>query len=215
MKKINELYQAISKQHPESGSIHWTCRTWNLLIWQAIYVVVGVAQSASIVPSLENFGLHIKEYEVKGYSFSNQPLFTADQDEVIAFAGKQIQQFIHVLYEAFNQQYVFKRKLADKLCADCLNAALHYHNSLVTRYHQEEIETLAYKWLSACQLPIQASTITLPALNKLTQLSFGFNRQTCCQEFRIEKGILCDNCPKRTVTQRIQCMIEGVEYVKS
>lgn len=207
VQKIDALYQALAMKHPESGTIHWICRTWNLLIWQAIYITVGLAQSAQLVPSLKNFGLYIEGSEVKGYSFFDAPLFSSDGDELIQYAGNQIYQFIQILYRAFNEKQILKPKLADKLCADCVNAALLYHNGLVTKYSQEKVEDLSFKWLSACRLPILPSTIALPSINKMTQSKFGFNRQTCCQEFRVEKGVLCDSCPKRSMDKRIQCMI--------
>ena len=66
------LYQYWRQQHPEATHAYWWVRSWNMLIWQPVYLSVIGVHSAGIAISLAGFSQHCQRGIVAGFTLQPQ-----------------------------------------------------------------------------------------------------------------------------------------------
>ncbi|WP_274571207.1 siderophore ferric iron reductase [Neisseria leonii] len=201
---IKQLYEHLQQQHPEGGKIFWSCRTWALLIWQPIYLTVLSVQLLGKAVSLNRFGIITDRSGVAAYSLSPRAVYTGKPSHLVLFAGRQIKATGDHIYTCLREITPFNMKLAAKLQTDCLVSALLFQNTHYTQNSKNELDRLIAEWLAAAGLPDCQATFYL----NQTRRTFGFNRQACCQEFRLTSGSLCDACPRLPLSERVYRMTQ-------
>lgn len=214
---IKRLYNHLQQRYPEGGKAFWSCRTWALLIWQPIYIAVLSVQLLNKAISLEKFGLIVEQADIVAYSLSPRAIYSGKQAHLINFSGQQIKKLSSYIYSSLSEIIPFNIKLANKLQTDCIVSALLFQNTQYAHCNKFEMDKLIAIWLSATGLPDCQGTFCLDAPGKFIGQNFGFNRQACCQEFRLESGKLCDVCPRLPLSERIEriTQTERIHYAKS
>lgn len=202
---IAKIYDYLQNTFPQAGKIYWSTVTWETLIWQPIYLSVLSVHFLAKAVCLENFALRIGTDSIKGYVLGKYPIFEAKEEELISFSGEQINSLCNMIYNSLVKVSPFSFKIAQKLQSDRIAFALSFYNKRSYLLKQQEMDIYINKWLSASSLPTKTSyTFKLNGRNPYK--NFEINRQSCCQDFRVNGGEYCDNCLLIPIERRIELL---------
>jgi len=191
--------------HPEAGRHYWAARCWTLLVWQPIYLQVLAVQLDGQSPELEGIAQGMQQGFVAGFCLpAHQPLH-ADAQRLLRHAGQQIRQFCEQTHAACGALLGLHPKLAQRLAADCVMAAL-LHAQRTDGCGNLQLCRRADAWLDACGMQGASGLLAVQLTDGGTRL--GLQRKACCQHFRRADGELCDSCPKLPLAERTRRLRE-------
>lgn len=191
--------------HPKAGRHYWAARCWTLLVWQPIYLQVLAVQLDGQSPELEGIAQGMQQGFVAGFCLpAHQPLH-ADAQRLLRHAGQQIRQFCEQTHAACGALLGLHPKLAQRLAADCVMAAL-LHTQRTDGYGNLLLCRRADAWLDACGMQGASGLLAVQLTDGGTRL--GLQRKACCQHFRRADGELCDSCPKLPLAERTRRLRE-------
>ena len=191
---VRQLVAHWQQAHPEAGPHYWGSRSWTLLVWQPLYLAVLAAHLAGCLPRLSGMAQQLRGGFVAGFSLPESGLQHGGEAELIASAGAQLQALCQPLFDLVNQQVKLHPKMAGRLQADCLLAALLHAQRCDARYDNARLLVLVPQWLAALDLP--GASALMPVRLDDGQERLALNRKVCCQHFRRCDGELCSTCPK-------------------
>jgi siderophore ferric iron reductase len=198
---IAALYDHWRLAHPEAGVHYWSARSWTLLVWQPIYLSLLGVHLAERAPCLAQMGQSIKDGYVAGFCLPEHCPRRAAQAQLVEFAAEQLrEQLAHQLAE-FQSVAVIKTKMAHRLAADYVLAALLLIQRQ-QRFCNTQTHALEDRWLSALDLKGDSTLIDVHLDDGRERLALG--RKVCCQHFRRADGVLCSTCPKIREAERIE-----------
>lgn len=203
---IGQLLQHLRTQHPEAGPHYWGCRSWGLLLWQPAYATVLGVELAGALPDWTTMQQRLLPGMVAGFSLPAQLLRHGLAASLRQAAAAQLSAIAATVLPQLAAQQPLHAKLAGRLLADCVVAALLLLQRLQPARDNAAIEQLTGQWLSALGLP-QASGVWPVALENGGE-RLALARRACCQHFRRCDGALCSTCPKLQVTARVALLRE-------
>ncbi|TBU90894.1 siderophore ferric iron reductase [Phytopseudomonas dryadis] len=198
--RIAALYRHWQFACPEAGVHYWTARTWTLLIWQPIYLSLLGVHLAGRLPSLQGMGQSVCEGVVSGFCLPEHAPRRAHEDALIGLAAEQLRQLLERQLLEFDAVVAIHHKLARRLQADYVLAAL----LLIQRQRaldNARLHELEQRWLTALGLQGGSSLIEVRLDDGRARLALG--RKVCCQHFRRADGQLCSTCPKLKQDERM------------
>ncbi|MBV8045747.1 MAG: siderophore ferric iron reductase [Paludibacterium sp.] len=187
--------------HPEAGPLYWASRSWTMLIWQPLYLLVWATHRCKAVPRLAGMAQRVDGGRVSGFVLgAHHPLDEARLDARIMAAGVEARALCPQLLADLGLQIRLHPKMAGRLQADCLLAALLAVARSRPEWTPEYVCGLAGDWLAAAGLAGQSGLCRfgLPGGG----LGLGLERRVCCQHFRRADGVLCSSCPRWTAPER-------------
>ncbi|AGA85242.1 siderophore ferric iron reductase [Stutzerimonas stutzeri] len=185
--------------HPAAGRHYWAARCWTLLVWQPIYLQVLAVQLDGQAPCLDGMAQGVEQGFVAGFCLpAHQPL-RADSPRLLRHAGQQIRHFCEQAHAACGTLLGLHPKLAQRLAADCVMAAL-LHTLRTDGCGNLQLCRCADAWLDACAMRGASGLLAVQLEDGGTRL--GLQRKACCQHFRRADGELCDSCPKLPLAER-------------
>lgn len=202
---LSLLHERLAQAHPEGGKIYWSTTAWRILNWNPILFSVMAVHSLGKAVCLQGSGLWVTQDSIEGSALEDHPVFSGQEDELIHYAGQQIQMLMGTLHTAATQSFALPIKLAQKLTTDALVECLIMQNQLAQpalALRQDPLQTRLDKWLNAAGLPLITGTLLLP------NGQLGLNRQVCCQYYRIQAGGECPDCTRIPMPQRLVMMAE-------
>ena len=201
------LYQYWRQQHPEATHGYWWVRSWNMLIWQPVYLSVIGVHSAGIAISLVGFSQHCQRGIVAGFTLQPQRSDSQATADAIQRSGAELAAFYQDMLAQLAQVITLRPVLARRLLADTLLSAL------LLCYRQASLMTVPQLlhwrqlWLDALGIenaaPFYIDTHTRqPA----------FKRRACCMHYLRADGDCCDNCPRRASQRRKHSETDTAAY---
>ena len=185
--------------HPQAGRHYWAARCWTLLVWQPIYLQVLAVQLGGQSPWLDGMAQGMQQGFVVGFCLpAHQPL-QADAQRLLRHAGAQIRLFCEQAQAVSVPLLGLHPKLAQRLAADCLMAAL-LHSQQTDGCGSLQLCRRADAWLDACAMRGASGLLAVRLAAGGTRL--GLQRKACCQHFRRADGKPCDSCPKLPLAER-------------
>jgi len=191
--------------HPEAGRHYWAARCWTLLVWQPIYLQVMAVQLDDQSPELEGIAQGMQQGFVAGFCLPDHQLLRADAQHLLRHAGQQIRQFCAQAHAACGALLGLHPKLAQRLAADCVMAAL-LHTQRTDGCGNLQLCRRADAWLDACAMRGASGLLAVQLEDGGSRL--GLQRKACCQHFRRADGELCDSCPKLPLAERTRRLRE-------
>ncbi|WP_374497514.1 siderophore ferric iron reductase [Vogesella indigofera] len=198
---VAALLQHWRQAHPEAGPHYWGSRAWTLLLWQPVYLAVLAVQLAGCLPRLAGMAQRRQGGFVAGFSLAHGELQLGGEAALIAAAGQALQAACQPYLALLNQELKLHPKMAGRLQADCLLAALLHAQRCDARLGNARLLALAPQWLAALAQP-DASALMTVALDDGRQ-RLALERKVCCQHFRRCDGELCSTCPKLKPAARL------------
>ncbi|MGG2398751.1 siderophore ferric iron reductase [Pseudomonas sp. SH1-B] len=198
--RIASLYQYWREAHPEAGPHYWSVRSWTYLVWQPIYLTLLSVHLAQRAPCLASLGQSLHSGVVSGFCLAEHCPWQASESELIGRAARQLDEWLRRQHAEFCQVQSIHGKLAQRLAADFVLAAL----LLVQRQlvlGNEQLLVLAGQWLAALGLSGGSDLITVRLDDGRDCLTL--ERKACCQHFRRCDGSLCSTCPKLQRDERL------------
>jgi siderophore ferric iron reductase len=200
--RLEALYNHWQLAHPEAGPHYWSARCWTLLVWQPIYLMVLGVHLGRCAPSLDQLGQRVNHGFVAGFCLHDHCPYVACQESLIAAATKQLHGLIERQLEEVNSVFKVNPKMARRLAADCVLAALLYvQNNQRDTLGNERLHVLEKSWLESLDLKDNSELICIQLDDGRERLALG--RKVCCQHFRRADGELCSTCPKLKPDERI------------
>ncbi|PIA66900.1 siderophore ferric iron reductase [Pseudomonas sediminis] len=198
--RIATLYQHWRQAHPEAGPHYWTVRSWTYLVWQPIYLTLLGVHLAQRMPCLSTLGQDVQSGVVLGFCLPDHCPQRAAEDELINLAGSQLADLLRRQHVEFCQVQSIHGKLAQRLAADFVLAAL----LLVQRQlnlDNQQLRGLSARWLEA--LGLRGGSELLEVRLEDGRDCLTLERKACCQHFRRCDGELCSTCPKLRRDERL------------
>lgn len=200
-KAIEPLLQQLRQQHPEAGPHYWGCRSWSLLLWQPAYATVLAVELAGVLPDFTMLHQRLLPGMVAGFSLPDHTLLRATAASLRQQAARQLAAIAASLHAQLHARQPLHPKLAGRLLADCVAAALLRLQQQRPTLDNATVTDWCEQWLDALQLP-QASGLWPVALEQGGE-RLALARRACCQHFRRCDGTLCSTCPKLKPAARI------------
>lgn len=191
--------------HPEAGPLYWGSRAWTLAVWQPLYLVMIAVHEVGAVPRLAGLGQSVVDGFVGGFSLpAHAPVVAGCEDALIDAAAQEASAACAALYQELAPRQKIHPKMAGRLQADCLLAALLYVAGR-QGWPRARVEALAARWLAAMNLAGASGLmpVAVPGGERLA-----LERKVCCQHFRRADGELCSTCPKLDRAERMQRLVE-------
>ncbi len=185
--------------HPEAGRHYWAARCWTLLVWQPIYLQVLAVRLAGQAPCLDGLAQGVEQGFVAGFCLPDHQPLQGEPQRLLRHAGAQIRGFCEQAQAVSGPLLGLHPKLAQRLAADCVMAALLYSQRL-DGCGNLQLCRAADVWLAACAMSGASGLLAVPLAEGGTRL--GLQRKACCQHFRRADGELCDSCPKLPLAER-------------
>ncbi|WP_026970455.1 (2Fe-2S)-binding protein [Aliagarivorans marinus] len=183
------LYQSIATGHPEAGKIYWQTRSWTLMNWQPIALLVLSHYLFGYVPRLAGFKQQCSEQMVAGYWLPEDAYVSVFASSAVV-AGRQLAQLSGGLYDAAAASFSLSRSLSKKLLADSIEHSLRllweHQDDLDLRLGQDTLAEQLDAWLLGAGLQSQQREYRDDPL-----------RRACCMEYRLDEGDYCGDCPCR------------------
>lgn len=198
--RIAGLYQHWCQAHPEAGPHYWTARSWTYLVWQPIYLTLLGVHLARRVPCLSSLGQEVQDGVVSGFCLAEVLSLPAVEDQAVSLAARRLQDWLCRQHVEFCQVQNIHGKLAQRLAADYVLAAL----LLVQRQRtldNQRLRALAARWLDALGLRGSSELLEIRLDDGRDCLSL--ERKACCQHFRRCDGEMCSTCPKLRREERL------------
>lgn len=198
--RIATLYRHWRQAHPEAGPHYWTVRSWTYLVWQPIYLTLLGVHLAQRALCLSSLGQCVEGGVVSGFCLAEHSVQQAAQDQLIGLAARQLDDWLRHQHAEFCQVQNIHGKLAQRLAADYVLAAL----LLVQRQQNlgnQQLRALAAHWLDA--LGLRGASELLEVRLDDGRDCLTLERKACCQHFRRGDGELCSTCPKLRRDERL------------
>lgn len=185
--------------HPEAGRHYWAARCWTLLVWQPIYLQVLAVRLAGQAPCLDGLAQGVEQGFVAGFCLPDHRPLQGEPQRLLRHAGAQIRGFCEQAQAVSGPLLGLHPKLAQRLAADCVMAAL-LHSQRLDGCGNLQLCRAADVWLAACAMSGASGLLAVPLAEGGTRL--GLQRKACCQHFRRADGERCDSCPKLPLAER-------------
>ncbi len=186
------LYQYWRQQHPEATHAYWWVRSWNMLIWQPVYLSVIGVHSAGIAVSLAGFSQHCQQGVVAGFTLQPQRSDSQAIADAIQRSAAELAAFYQDMLAQLAQVITLRPVLARRLLADTLLSALLLCYRQASWMTQPQLLHWRQLWLDALGIDNAA----LFYIDTLT-CQPAFKRRACCMHYLRADGDCCDNCPRR------------------
>ena len=207
---VRQLVAHWQQAHPEAGPHYWGSRVWTLLLWQPVYLAVLAVHLAGCLPRLTVMAQRQQGGFVAGFSLPDDGLQRGSEAALIASAGARLQALSQPLLELVNQQVKLHPKMAGRLQADCLLAALLHVQRCDARFDNARLQALASQWLAALAQPDASALMTVVLDDGRQRLAL--ERKVCCQHFRRCDGALCSTCPKLKPAARLALLKQELSH---
>lgn len=198
--RIATLYQHWRQAHPEAGPHYWTVRSWTYLVWQPVYLTVLSVHLAQRMPCLSSLAQTVQNGVVSGFCLPEHCPQQAAQEALISLAASQLERLLRRQHAEFCQVQNIHGKLAQRLAADYVLAALLQVQRQLT-LDNSQLRALAARWLEA--LGLRGSSDLLEVRLEDGRDCLSLERKACCQHFRRCDGELCSTCPKLRRDERL------------
>ncbi|MFC3625712.1 siderophore ferric iron reductase [Vogesella amnigena] len=198
---VAALLQHWRQAHPEAGPHYWGSRVWTLLLWQPVYLAVLAVHLAGCLPRLAGMAQRQQGGFVAGFRLAQHTLQHDSEAALIASAGQALQAACQPYLALINQQLTLHPKMAGRLQADCLLAALLHVQRCDARFDNARLQALAPQWLAALAQPGASGLLAVTLDDGRQRLAL--ERKVCCQHFRRCDGELCSTCPKLKPAARL------------
>lgn len=187
---IGALYRALAETYPEAGAVYWGCRTWQLWIWQPVFLCVWAASAEGCVVALDGFCNQTAGLFTAGFSLPDHRPRAADGKEAVVQTASQLKQWLAQQLPLLQTHYPLPEKLAGYLFGDSvLNALASAHRlGLLDR---NATELAARRWQQVLGLRCNGRLTWQPE-----QQEFLVEMVACCQHHRRAEGDYCNGCPK-------------------
>ncbi len=191
--RVAALHAHWRNAHPEAGPHYWSARSWSQLVWQPVFLTVLSVHMGGLVPRLAHAGQSMREGVVCGFSLPARGFRTTSSTDPIGLAARQLRAWLARQWREVGAVFHLHAKVAERLAADFLMAAL----LLVQRQRgigNRELHELATRWLTAMGMRGCSSLVDVHLDDGRACLALG--RKICCQHFRRADATLCSSCPK-------------------
>lgn len=201
------LYQYWRQQHPEATHAYWWVRSWNMLMWQPVYLSVIGVHSGGIAIRLAGFSQHCQQGVVAGFTLQSQLGVSQPIADAIPCSAAELAAFYQDMLAELVQVIPLRPALAGRLLADSLLSAL------LLCYRQASLMT-APQLLHWRQLWLDALGIdnAAPFYIDTHTRQPAFIRRTCCMHYLRADGDCCDNCPRRASRRRKHSETDTAAY---
>ncbi len=197
---IHTLVDALKSTHPDAGRHYWSARSWGLLSWQPVLLILAATEILRCRVDLSRLGQRSQGHFVMGMTLGEGLL----SPEAVSRrqAGAHLREVCDQYLAQLGQVIKVNPVLARRLLADRILATLLRMRPLLADSSHEATYRLANEWLEAADLT-GASALTAFELPQGGS-ELALDRKGCCQHYRLEGAELCKTCPRQPVSIRIK-----------
>lgn len=190
---VQELYQTLSKVHPEAGKAYWLTRTWDLLCWQPMFVAFISIYGFHTLPNLRGMGQYVHSGFVTGYRFPDEQHVHGEIEDLIKEAGGQIREVYDFYQIQMSEWTRIRPGFTQQLMSDGVMSCLLRLQQNFPQFTNEMIQAQANLWLEALGL----NTANVSSLyNVGEEQPLKLVRKSCCLVYKCEGRQLCEDCPR-------------------
>lgn len=195
------LYDDVARLHPEAGRHYWNAHTWRTCMWVPVYTTILAYERHHCMIDARLLQVHFADGLAKQVHLP-EPAITLNMTDEIAAAAALMQSLENVRV-ALCDITPIAAKLAGRHTADSVLAALllYYHD--LPQYSTAHIRERGQTWLQAIGLPAESGYLDIDMHSFGLPDRLSLNRRVCCQYFRCPNAVLCSNCPKIPMEQRL------------
>lgn len=170
------------------------------LIWQPIYLCVLGMHLIGQLPRLAWLGQSAQNGIICGYRLLPSRATAILSARSVERAARQLRAYLNRQFRESAQVFRVPVKMADRLAADYLMAAL-LRVQRQLDLSNDEMHALETRWLQAMGMQGCSSLIDISLTSGCSRLALG--RKVCCQHFRRADGNLCNSCPRHEPEMRM------------
>ncbi len=195
------LYDEVARLHPEAGRHYWNAHAWRTCMWVPVYCTILAYEHHRCMVDARDLQVHFAE-GLANTVYLPAHAVTLDISDEIAPATALAESLENVR-TALCTITPIAAKLAGRHTADSVLSALllYYHD--LPQYDTRHIRKRGERWLDALGLPAESGYLDIDMSSYGLPDRLSLNRRVCCQYFRCPNAILCSNCPKIPMEQRL------------
>ena len=188
--QMAEIFASLADAYPEAGSIYWGCRTWQLWMWQPVFLGVWAASVQRVCIDFESFTHQMGDLFTEPYTLPEQTLRILAREEAIVQTASGLQNRLTRELGRIRPHYLMTDKLASYFLGDAVLKALAAGHRIGI-LSKADVPDLAQIWQSALPLPRHGRLVWQEeAQEYLVELT------ACCQHYRRNGADYCTGCPK-------------------
>jgi len=198
---VQALYDDVARLHPEAGRHYWTAHTWRTCMWVPVYTTVLAYEHHHCMVDARQLQVHFAEGLAKQIHLPESAFTLTDPNEPAAAAA--LSESLENVRLALDAITPIAAKLAGRHTADSVLAAilLYYHD--LPQFDTNYIRARGQMWLNAMGLHAESGYLDIDMSGFGLPDRLSLNRRVCCQYFRCPNVVLCSNCPKIPMEQRL------------
>lgn len=197
---VGTLLSSLRQRHPEAGPHYWGSRAWSLVIWQPVYLAALSVHLAHRLPAVEQIAQQGQPCLVSGFTLASGQLLADRPERLVPVAAGALARLAGRLLPLVQRRVPLHPKMAGRLLADCVLAALLLVQRCDPRLDNRQLSALAPAWLHGLGVPDGSSLQPFETPGMPVRLVL--QRKVCCQNFRCRDGELCSTCPKLSREER-------------
>lgn len=193
--EMAKIFNGLAQTYPEAQQIYWGCRSWQLWMWQPVFVGVWAASLKGVSVNFDGFGHQMNDVFTGKYSLPEQLLPVQDTAQSIFQTASHLKIWLLRQLAVIRVHYQMSEKLAAYFLGDAVLKALSVAHRLGL-LNAAQIPELEQTWQTALNLRCKGRLVWQEAEN-----GFLVELTSCCQHFRRAGAEYCEGCPK-TRTKR-------------
>lgn len=188
---FSELYQNIAESSPEAGHSYWLSRTWDVSVWQPVYIAFISVYGFHTAPNFTQFSQQRNGDYVAGFHFFNHEHQHASIPDLITIVGKQLAHLLEDYRHQIDRLYRCRPGFVRHLLVDLIISCCIRASKIIPNFTQQQIKQHAQLWLTALDLP----TERIDAIYQ-QEHDIYYPRKSCCLVYKTKSGQLCADCPR-------------------
>ncbi len=196
---IRSVFDGVQSESSEADTLYWSSRTWMLLCWQPVYLLIAAWIRHGRCPDVTRLSLSVTKEIVLAVDVREK---SGGQKILVPVNDGYKKQVTHAMFTLLYACHLvtgIKVSYGKKILSDCiLYAVLQNEQHISTSF--DELNEIASECLSLFgiekPLPHHRTTPTLfsktPSKSELM-----VHRSACCFHFKLNNQNSCDDCPKR------------------
>ncbi len=201
------LYDDVVRLHPEAGRHYWNAHTWRTSMWVPVYCTILAFEHFHCMVDARRMQVLYAEGLAKEIFVPAEAISQGISDEKVP--ARALSEALDNIRAALSCITPVPPKLAGRHTADSILAALllYYHD--LPEYDNQHIRQRGECWLSAMGLSAESGYLDIDMSSYGLPDRIALNRRVCCQYFRCANAVLCSNCPKIPMEQRLPLLAQG------
>lgn len=198
--QMGGIFTRLAQAYPEAQAIYWGCRTWQLWLWQPVFIGVWAASVKGVSVDFNGFRHRMGDLFTDRFLIDEQILAVQTVEESIVQTAARLKSWLLRQLALIQPYYKITDKLAGYFLGDAILKALVVAQrfGLLTAQQTLAMEKI---WHQTLNLRCKGWLVWQEDAHE-----FLVEMTACCQHYRREGAEYCAGCPK--LRQKCRCRQE-------